>query len=79
MYSVWLELPDSLAAMINRVEYWFNHPSFTNPKKSIVGSSIFIAKWQGYGCINDAKVVAFMKDGSKIEAPFDLCAAQTRF
>ena len=78
-YSVWLELPDSLAAMINRVEYWFNHPSFTNPKKSIAGSSIFIAKWQGYGCINDAKVVAFMKDGSKIEAPFDLCAAQTRF
>lgn len=78
-YSVWLELPDALGASINRVEYWFNHPTFKNPKKSISGSSIFIAKWQGYGCINDAKVIAFMKDGSKLEAPFDLCEAQTRF
>ena len=78
-YSVWLELPEAISIAVQRTEYWFNHPSFTNPKNSIAGSNIFIAKWQGYGCINDAKVIAFMKDGRKIEAPFDLCAAQGRF
>lgn len=77
-YSVWLELPDEMAKRIAKVEYWFNHPSYTNPKRSMTGSSIFIAKWRGYGCITDAKVIAFLKDGTKLEAPFDLCAAQTR-
>ena len=77
-YSVWLELPERLASQIVKVEYWFNHPTFVNPKRSTNGSSIFLATWRGYGCINDAKVVAFMKDGSKLEAPFDLCAAQQR-
>lgn len=78
-YSVWLELPDKLAASISKAQYWFNHPSFKNPKHSISGSNIFIAKWSGYGCINDAKVIVFLKDGTQMEAPFDLCAVQSRF
>lgn len=78
-YSVWLDLPDTLGASIAKVEYWFNHPSYSNPKRSVKDSSIFLATWRGYGCIADAKVVAFLKNGSKMEAPFDLCGAQTKF
>lgn len=78
-YSVWLELPDALSSSIDRVEYWFNHPTFANPKRSIKDSSIHIAKWRGYGCINDAHLIAHLKDGRRIKAPFDLCAAQQRF
>lgn len=78
-YSVWLDLPDDMSAKIARVEYWFNHPSFVNPKRSEKSSNIFIANWRGYGCIEDAKVVVFLKSGQNLEAPFDLCAAQRRF
>ena len=78
-YSVWLDLPTKVAAKIAKVEYWFDHPSFTNPKRSIEQSNVFIAKWSGYGCIPNARVIAFLKDGGKMEARFDLCAAQARF
>ena len=78
-YSVWIELPEELAEQIKRAEYWFNHPSFTNPKRSIKGSNIYIAKWRGYGCISNAKVIVHLKSGGKLEAPFDLCAAQRKY
>jgi len=78
-YSVWLDLNTQTASTIQRVEYWFDHPSFTNPKKSEAGSSIFLANWKGYGCIPNARVKAFLKNGSTVEAPFDLCAAQKKF
>jgi Papain family cysteine protease len=78
-YSVWLDLPSKTAATVASVEYWFNHPTFRNPKRSVEGSNIFIAKWSGYGCISDAKAIVTLKDGSKVEAPFDLCDAQRRF
>jgi hypothetical protein len=78
-YSIWLDLPRNIADSIDRVEYWFNYPSFANPKRSVKKSSIFIANWNGYGCISSARVTAFMKGGGTLVASFDLCEVQRKF
>ena len=78
-YSVWLDLPRRMTDTIMRVEYWFDHPSFVNPKRSEAGSNIFIANWRGYGCIRTARAKAFLKSGGVVEAPFDLCEVQGKF
>jgi hypothetical protein len=77
-YSAWLELPEELAATIKRVEYSFLAPGFVNPKKSLPNSNIFITKWKGFGCVTQAQVVAYLKNGKKVYGSFDLCKVQER-
>lgn len=43
-YSVWLELPRHIESLVERVEYWFDHNTFVNPKHSIKGSKNFTAR-----------------------------------
>lgn len=70
---VWIELPEAAREQISQVRYEFNHPTFRSPKAAEKGSGVYLAKWLGYGCINDAAVVATLKTGREIRAPFDLC------
>lgn len=77
-YSVWLELPEEMAATVNYVEYSFIAPGFVNPKKSLPDSNIFIAKWRGFGCVTEAHVVVYLKNGKKVYGTFDLCDVQNK-
>jgi cathepsin K len=72
-WSIWLNLPKSEAAQIKSVEYYFYHPTFRNPKRSIKGSSIFLSQWLGHGCTHKAKVIAKLVDGSDVSSDFDYC------
>jgi hypothetical protein len=60
------------------VEYSFLFPGFVNPKKSLPNSNIFIAKWKGFGCVTEGRVVAYLKNGRKVHGTFDLCAVQEK-
>ena len=60
------------------VDYYFNHPSFKNPKHSEAGSNIFLAKWNGYGCVESAYVVAKLTSGKRVRADFDFCEVVNR-
>jgi hypothetical protein len=77
-WSIWLNLPKPLSAQVKRVEYEFDHPTFINPKRSIPQSSIFLAQWKGWGCVDRAKVTAVLTDGSRVQSDFNFCATVGR-
>jgi Papain family cysteine protease len=77
-WSIWLNLPKELSSQIDRVEYSFNHPTFVNPKRSVPLSSIFLANWNGWGCVDDATVKAFLSNGRQVSAKFNLCTVVAR-
>ena len=70
--AIWLELPERQRRAISAVRYEFYNPTFKSPKYAEQGSETFRARWQGYGCIQDAAIVASTASG-EVRAPFDLC------
>lgn len=70
--AIWLELPERQRRAISAVRYEFYNPTFKSPKYAEQGSKTFRARWQGYGCIENAAIVASTASG-EVRAPFDLC------
>lgn len=77
--SVWLSLEEPQLSQIESVEYYFYHPTFSNPKQPVANSNVFLASWNGYGCIENAEVKVTLKNGRSLNAPFDLCTIWDRF
>ncbi len=77
--SVWLDLEQTQLDQIEKVEYYFNHPTFFNPQRPAPDSNVFLASWKGYGCVREAEVRAFMTSGETLSAPFDLCVIWDKF
>ena len=74
IWSIWLNLPAEYASQIRSVDYYFLHKTFKhNPQRSIVGSSVFLAQWRGYGCVDDAYLIARLADGNSVRADFNFC------
>ncbi len=71
--AIWLELPEAERRAIRAVRYEFYNATFKSPKHGETDSGTFRAKWQGYGCIEDAAVIATTAQG-ETRAPFNLCA-----
>jgi len=77
--SVWLNLPKEQLEQIASTEYYFYHPTFSNPKKPVEDTNVFLASWKGYGCIENAEVKVTLTSGEQLTAPFDLCSIWDRF
>ena len=77
--SVWLNLEQPQLDQIAEVEWWFNHPTFFNPKRPVDDSNVFLATWKGYGCITDAEVRVRLKTGEQMRVGFDLCDIWDKF
>lgn len=77
--SVWLNLPKEQLAQIESTEYYFYHPTFSNPKKPVEDTNVFLATWKGYGCIENAEVKVTLTSGEQLTAPFNLCSIWDRF
>lgn len=77
--SVWLNLPKEQLAQIASTEYYFYHPTFSNPKKPVEDTNVFLATWKGYGCIENAEVKVTLTSGEHLTAPFNLCSIWDRF
>ena len=77
--SVWLNLPEEQLAQIVSTEYYFYHPTFSNPKKPVEDTNVFLATWKGYGCIENAEVKVTLTSGEQLTAPFTLCSIWDRF
>jgi hypothetical protein len=74
IWSIWLALSPENASQIDDVGYYFEDPTFKhNPQQSQLGSSIFLAQWRGYGCVDKAHLIAHLKNGRAIRADFDFC------
>lgn len=72
-WSIWLDVPTAVYSQIDHINYYFEHPTFRNPKVSKAGSSIFLADWFGYGCVKHAFLIAYLKDRTEVLAKFDFC------
>lgn len=77
--SVWLNLEAGQLAQIASAEYYFYHRTFSNPKRPVADTNVFLATWQGYGCIQDAEVKVTLTSGETLSAPFNLCSIWDRF
>ena len=77
--SVWLNLEAPLLEQIESAEYYFYHPTFSNPKRPVADSNVFLAAWKGYGCIENAEIKVRLKTGETVSAPFNLCTIWDRF
>lgn len=74
IWSIWLALAPEYASQIDHVGYWFLHWTFKhNPQKSQQNSSVFLAQWRGYGCVDKAYLIAHLKNGQPIRVDFDFC------
>lgn len=77
--SVWLNLPKEQLEQIASTEYYFYHPTFSNPKLPVEDTNVFLATWKGYGCIENAEVKVTLTSGEALIAPFNLCSIWDRF
>ncbi len=77
--SVWLNLEAPQLDQIESAEYYFYHPTFSNPKLPVEDTNVFLAAWKGYGCIENAEVKVILKSGEEVSAPFNLCTIWDRF
>jgi hypothetical protein len=74
IWSIWLSLPKIYSSQIESVRYYFHHHTF-RPEgiPAITGSSVFLAQWRGYGCTEDAHVIAKLRDKTEVRADFNFC------
>lgn len=74
IWSIWLNLPPEYVSQIKSVDYYFQHPTFKhNPQQSLPGSTVFLAEWRGYGCVDEAYLIAKLVDGRSIRSDFNFC------
>jgi cell division protein FtsB len=75
-YSIWLDIPDDRRDEIESVEYFFNHPSFTEPR--MAGDPVtpgFRIEYIGWGCMRQLIITLTLKTGEKKQMDFDMCAS----
>lgn len=77
-YFASLALPTAEANSIKSVKYYFEAPTFVNPKLGVHRDGAFEARWLGWGCAYKARVVATTLAGKKVTGHFDMCEASTR-
>jgi hypothetical protein len=74
IWSIWLNLAPIYLSQIDSVDYYFLHWTFKhNPQRSLKGSSVFLAQWRGYGCTDEAYLIAKLKDGTSVRTDFNFC------
>jgi hypothetical protein len=72
-FTAWLDLPAERSSAIESVNYYFDAETFINPKPGIHGGKKFEARWIGWGCAAQARVVATLIDGQKIIGRYNMC------
>ena len=73
-FSLWLKVPDGLKKKIDKVEYYFDHPTFQlKTKTSNNPSNAFAVSYIAYACITEVKITISLKDGRKRVIDFNLC------
>jgi hypothetical protein len=79
VFSTWLEVPGNRAAEIREVTYFFNHPTFREPRMvSRDGSNGFRVQYVGWGCLDRVIITLRLSDGSTRPLDFDMCSALGR-
>lgn len=74
-FSIWLDLPRELQGKVQKVTYFFNHPSFTRKENDVADpSGGFRFSYTGWGCLNRVYITVWMED-QKIEIEFFMCDA----
>lgn len=77
-FTLWLDVPGQLESKIARVQYKFDHPSFSNGTfVSDNEQSGFLVGYRGWGCLAVVKITVFLKDGAVQPIYFKMCAALT--
>jgi hypothetical protein len=75
IWSIWLNITPEYASQIASVEYYFLHKTFKhNPQRSIARSSVFLAQWRGYGCVDEAYLIARLRSGQSVRSDFNFCS-----
>lgn len=72
-YTYGLKIDESVKGQINKVVYFFNHPSFTNKYFTSSKSPYFKVSYNGYGCLNEVKAIIYLTNGNQLEVNFNGC------
>ncbi len=73
-FSLWLKTPGLLSEKIEKVEYYFDNPTFRVKRmESSDQSSAFAVSYLGYSCLTNVLVTVFFKDQTTREIDFEFC------
>ena len=73
-FSLWLKMPDGLKKKIEKVEYYFDHPTFQIKRKTSNNpSNAYAVSYIAYACITEVTITIWLEDGRKRAIEFDLC------
>ncbi len=74
-FSLWLDIPRELQEKVQKVTYFFNHPSFTRKENEVSDPSAgFRYTYTGWGCLQRVYITLWM-EGKSIEIEFFMCDA----
>jgi hypothetical protein len=75
-FSLSLDVPSEYKDEIQRVEYYFDHPTFQQQTyTSSNPSTNFKITYFGWGCLYQVDATIILKGGRHVRIPFDMCRA----
>jgi hypothetical protein len=75
-FTVWLDAPDTIRSQIEKVTYYFDHPSFIDKTKwSTDPSNGFAVSYRGWGALRLVTITVQLKDGTSHSYYFDMVKA----
>ena len=78
-FSVWLEMPASVAEQVERVTYLFNHPSFRDKNRTVTeAAGGFRVTYTGWGCLDSVVATIQRKSGDREKMVFNMCELLAR-
>ena len=73
-YTLWLEIPPGRKREIQSVDYFFNHPTFTEQHMAgDVTTPGFKISYLGWGCMRHLVITLKLRNGKEKELDFDMC------
>jgi len=74
-FSLWLDIPRELQGKVQKVTYFFNHPSFARKENDATDLSTgFRFTYTGWGCLNRVYITVWM-ESQNLEIEFSMCDA----
>ena len=73
-FSIYINAPEESLNQIEKVHYFFDHPSFSNQHFDIFDKdTAFSVTWIGWGCLFKLPITVHLKDGTQQAIDFNMC------
>lgn len=73
-FTIWLEMTDAELRKIQKVTYYYNHPSFKRPKVEVTNmAGGFRTEYKGWGCLENMPITITYRGGKEENIIFRMC------